>query len=146
MVDDAEKWNDITELKKANPNMGVSIFESNFLEDIIVAENSYPAKVEFLMKHCNIKQNSSAAWLDFETVARAGRMGDGKKLEDFRGHYAVGGIDLSQYTDLTAASVIIQKEGVLYSFTKFFIPASKVAELQQRDGVMYDIYYCGLQS
>ncbi len=25
MIDDVEKWNDIEELKKANPNMGVSV-------------------------------------------------------------------------------------------------------------------------
>ena len=140
MIDDLEKWNDIEELKKANPNMGVSVFEHNFQEDIVVAEASLPEKAEFLMKHCNIKQNSSVAWLDFATVEQAGRLGEGRTLADFQGSYAVGGIDLSQYTDLTAASVIIQREGKLYTFVQFFIPSSKVEELQQRDGVPYDIF------
>ena len=45
-----------------------------------------------------------------------------KTLEDFRDCYAVGGIDLSQTTDLTAASVVIQKDGTLYAFTQFFMP------------------------
>ena len=140
MIDDLEKWNDIEELKKANPNMGVSVFESNFKEDIIVAESSLPEKAEFLMKHCNIKQNSSIAWFDYGTVRQAGRTGEGLTLSDFKGSYAVGGIDLSQYTDLTAASVVIQRKGILYAFVQFFMPASKLEELQQRDGVPYDIY------
>ena len=140
MIDDVEKWNDLEELKKANPNMDISVFEENFKEDIIAAENSYTEKAEFLMKHCNIKQNSSVAWLDFATVEQAGRHGDGVTLADFIGSYAVGGIDLSQYTDLTAASVVIQREGKLYTFVQFFIPANKLEELQQRDGVPYDIF------
>jgi phage terminase large subunit-like protein len=140
MIDDLEKWNDTEELKKANPNMGISVFESNFKEDIIVAENSYPEKTEFLMKHCNIKQNSSVAWLDYEVIEQAGRKGEGLTLSDFTGCYAVGGIDLSQYTDLTAASVIIERKGILYTFVQFFIPSNKLEELQYRDGVPYDIY------
>ena len=49
-----------------------------------------------------------------------------KTLEDFRECYAVGGIDLSQTTDLTAASVVIEKEGVLYAFTQFFMPKNRL--------------------
>ena len=140
MIDDMEKWDDVEELKKANPNMGVSVFEGNFLDDIAVARNSLPEKAEFLMKHCNIKQNSSVAWLDFETVERAGRLGEGLGLSDFARHYAVGGIDLSQYTDLTAASAIIEREGRLHAFVQFFMPLGKLEENQQRDGVPYDIF------
>ena len=140
MIDDVEKWNDLEELKKANPNMGISVFAETFNEDIIAAESSFSEKAEFLMKHCNIKQNSSIAWLDFATVEQAGRFGEGFTLEDFNGSYAVGGVDLSQTTDLTAAAVIIQRNGRLYAFVQFFIPSSKLEELQQRDGVPYDIF------
>ena len=54
--------------------------------------------------------------------------------------YAVGGIDLSQTTDLTAASVVIEKEGVLYAFTQFFMPKNRLETLQATDGVPYDIF------
>ena len=63
-----------------------------------------------------------------------------KTLEDFRECYAVGGIDLSQTTDLTAASVVIEKEGVLYAFTQFFMPKNRLETLQATDGVPYDIF------
>ena len=137
MIDDVEKWNDIEELKKANPNMGVSVPESFFMDEIAVAENSLSKRAEFLTKYCNIKQNSSIAWLEYATVDGAGIE---KTLEDFRDCYAVGGIDLSQTTDLTAASVVIEKGGVLYAFTQFFMPRGRVETLQATDGVPYDIF------
>lgn len=137
MIDDIEKWNDIEELKKANPNIGVSVKASFFLDEITIAESSLSKKAEFLTKYCNIKQNSSVAWLEYKTVDASGV---GLMLEDFRGCYAVGGIDLSQTTDLTAASVIIEKEGVLYAFTQFFIPHNRIETLQALDGVPYDIF------
>lgn len=98
IIDDIEKWNDIEELKKANPNMGVSVKESFFLDEIAIAEGSLSKKAEFLTKYCNVKQNSSIAWLEYQTVDKAEVI---KTLEDFRECYAVGGIDLSQTTDLT---------------------------------------------
>ncbi|MDE6663589.1 MAG: terminase large subunit [Lachnospiraceae bacterium] len=137
MIDDIEKWNDIEELKKANPNMGVSVPESFFIDEMAIAEDSLSKKAEFLTKYCNIKQNSSIAWLEYATVDGAGIE---KTLEDFKDCYAVGGIDLSQTTDLTAASVIIEKDGVLYAFTQFFMPRGRVETLQATDGVSYDIF------
>jgi len=62
MIDDPDKWNDINELAKANPNMGVSVSVDFFLEEIAVAEQSLSKKAEFLTKYCNIKQNATTAW------------------------------------------------------------------------------------
>ena len=47
---------------------------------------------------------------------------------------------MSQTTDLTAASVVIEKEGVLYAFTQFFMPKNRLETLQATDGVPYDIF------
>ena len=68
MIDDQDKWNDINELAKANPNMGVSVTVDFFLEEIAVAEQSLSKKAEFLTKYCNIKQNASTAWLNAKDV------------------------------------------------------------------------------
>ena len=137
IIDDTEKWNDIEELKKANPNMGVSVKESFFLDEIAIAEGSLSKKAEFLTKYCNVKQNSSIAWLEYQTVDKAEVI---KTLEDFRECYAVGGIDLSQTTDLTAASIVVEKDGVLYAVTQFFMPENRIETLQATDGVPYDIF------
>ena len=137
IIDDVEKWNDITELKKANPNMGVSVQEGFFKDEIAVAEGSLSKKAEFLTKYCNIKQNSSVAWLEYTLVDKAS---EESTLEDFRDCYAVGGIDLSQTTDLTAASIVVEKDGILHAFTQFFMPRNRLESLQATDGVPYDVF------
>ena len=138
MIDDIEKWNDLNELRKSNPNLGVSVSADYLIEEIAVAEGSLSKRGEFITKYCNLKQNSSTAWLPAQVVERA--CGDELHLEDFRSSYCVAGIDLSQTTDLTAATVVIEKNGELYVFAKFFLPAEKIEEATQRDGVPYGIY------
>ena len=138
MIDDIEKWNDINELKKSNPNMSVSVSVDYLLEEIAIAEGSLSKKTEFLTKYCNIKQNSSMAWLDTATVNKTEC--EHLELEDFRSSYAVVGIDLSRTTDLSCATCIIEREGKLYVFAQFFLPANKIEEATQRDGLPYEIY------
>ena len=138
MIDDIEKWNDINELRKANPNLGVSVSVDYMLEEIAVAEGSLSKKREFITKYCCLKQNSSLAWLPTQTVEKA--CGDPLNIEDFRNSYCVGGIDLSQTRDLTSACAVIEKNGELYVFSKFWLPSEKIDEAEQRDGVPYRIY------
>lgn len=138
MIDDPERWDDIDELRKANPNMGVSVSEDFFREEAAVARNSLSKRAEFLTKYCNIKQNSTQAWIPFDVVDAVTQ--DDYTLEDFHSSYCVGGIDLSQTTDLTACCVIIERAGVLYTFSQFFMPTHKVDELQAREGVPYRLY------
>ena len=138
MIDDVDKWNDINELQKSNPNLGTAIPVDFMLEQIAIAEGSLSKRAEFITKYCNIKQNSSLAWLSSETVEKAS--GEALNLEDFRNSYCVGGIDLSQTTDLTACTVVIEKDGELYVFAKFFLPTEKIEEATLRDGLPYNAY------
>jgi Phage terminase-like protein, large subunit len=138
MIDDSEKWNDINELRKSNPNLGVSIPVDFMLEEIAVAEGSLSKKAEFMTKYCCLKQNSSLAWLPAKIVEDAS--GEELNIEDFRNSYAVGGIDLSQTRDLTACTCVIEKNGELYVFAKFFLPAERIDEASQRDGLPYNSY------
>lgn len=138
MIDDPEKWNDINELRKANPNLGVSVSVDFMLEEIAIAEGSLSKKAEFMTKYCCLKQNSSLAWLSAQTVNKMS--GEHLNINDFKSCYAVAGIDLSQTTDLSSACVVIEKNGELYVFSKFWLPAEKIDEATQRDGLPYSIY------
>lgn len=138
MVDNIDKWNDIEELKKSNPNLGVSVSESYMREEIAVAEGSLSKKAEFITKYCNLKQTSSLAWLGSNIIEAA--TGDPLDLEDFRGCYCVGGFDLSRTTDLTAACIVIEKAGELYVFSRFFLPEERIEAAAAIDGVPYNIY------
>ena len=138
MIDDMDKWNDINELRKSNPNLGVSVSINYLLEEIAVAEGSLSKKTEFITKYCNLKQSSSLAWLPSRVVENS--RGDALRLEDFARCYCVGGIDLSQTTDLTACCAVIEKGGKLYVFSQFFMPREKIDEATARDGLPYRQY------
>ena len=138
MIDDLEKWNTKEELAKANPNLGVSVQWEFFEEQIAIALQSLSKKAEFMTKYCNIKQNSSIAWLDYETGAKAA--GQPYTLDDFRGCYCVAGIDLSRTTDLTAVSLVIEKGGKNHIITQFFMPQERYNVAIDEEGVPYNIF------
>ena len=138
MIDDPEKWNDINELKKANPNLGVSISVDYMLEEIAIAEQSLSKKYEFLCKYCNVKQSSAMAWVSADTVRAASC--EEITLESLRGCYCVLGVDLSQTTDLTACSIIARKNGKDYVHTHFWLPANALETATARDGIPYREY------
>lgn len=138
MIDDVEKWNDINELKKSNPNLGVSIPVDYMLEEIAIAEQSLSKKYEFLCKYCNVKQSSSVAWVSADTVRAASC--EEITLESLRGCYCVLGIDLSQSVDLTAASIICRKDGKDYVHTHFWLPTNALDAAIARDGIPYREY------
>ena len=138
MIDDVEKWNDTNELRKSNPNLGTSVSVDYMIEEIAVAEGSLSKKAEFMCKYCCIKQNSSLAWLPAETVANIS--GEAIRLEDFRGCYCTAGIDLSQTTDLTAVTIVVEKDGRLNVFAHFWMPSERIEQRTAEDGVPYFDY------
>lgn len=138
MIDDVDKWNDINELQKANPNLGVSISVDYLLEEIAIAEGSLSKAVEFRTKYCCIKQNSSSAWLSTETVSKC--LCEPLLLEEHKSKYACGGIDISQSTDLTSSCVLVEENGIINVFSKFWLPSERIDELAERDGVPYRLY------
>lgn len=140
MIDDIEKWDSIEELKKSNPNLGVSVSAEYYLEQIEIARNSISKKVEFMTKFCNIKQNSAVAWLDYWDVMKCVHEEKPLSLEDFKGCYCVGGIDLSRTTDLTAASIVINRDGINHIFTRFYMSQKRYEVAINEDNTPYNIY------
>lgn len=138
IIDDLSKWNDMEELRKANPNLGVSITEDYLREEIAIAEGSLSKRVEFITKYCNIRQNSSLAWLEGSLIEQMS--GEHLSLEQFRGCYCVGGIDLSKTLDLTSCCIVVEKAGELYVISMAYMPAERLQPATDEDGVPYGIY------
>lgn len=138
MIDDIQLWDDINELRKSLPGLGVSVGTQFILDQVESAYTSLARKTEFLTKYCCLKQSSTLAWLKSEKVAAA--CGEELTLDDFRGCYCVGGIDLSQTTDLTACCIVIERGGELYVISHFWIPGAKLKDAEARDGLPYDLY------
>ena len=138
IIDDIKKWDDLNELRKSLPGMGVSVSVRFILGQIDIARESLSKKAEFLTKYCNIKQSSSQAWLNASDVEKT--FCDHLDRDDFRHCYCVAGIDLSQTTDLTAAVLVIEKNEELYVIAHFWLPSEKLEEATLRDSIPYEIY------
>lgn len=137
-IDDVKKWNDINELRKSMPNLSVSVSVDYMLEEITIAEQSLSKQAEFKTKYCNVKQNSSIAWLSAEVIEDCSC--DELDLNDFKGCYGVMGIDLSRTTDLSCATLCIEKKGTIYTFARFYLPKDKIQEASARDQLPYETY------
>ena len=137
-IDDPNKWDDLNELRKSLPGLGVTVSHQFILDEIEIARESPSKKAEFMTKYCCIKQSSSQAWLPAHIVEAAS--GEPLKLDDFRSTYAIAGLDLSRTTDLTAAVVLVQRGEDIYVFAKFWLPGEKIQEATARDGLPYDLY------
>ena len=138
MIDDPDKWDDMEELEKSLPGMGESVTKEFIQREITTAHESIPKEIEFKTKYCNLKQSMSTAWLKAEAINKM--FGWRKPMEELKGKYCVGGIDLSQVIDLTAAGFICEIDGILWTKAHFWIPKNRLEEATKRDGVPYEIY------
>ena len=135
MIDDVEKWNDIDEIRKANPNLGVSVSVDYMLEEIAVAEGSLSKKSEFICKYCCVKQTSSLCWFTAQDVRKM--FTHRKPIEELANHYALCGIDLSQTVDLTSCCFLVEDNGIIWVVSHFWLPGERLAEATARDGIPY---------
>ncbi len=138
MIDDPEKWDDLTELRKSLPGLGVSVSEEFIRKEIDIAHESTSKMVEFKTKYCNLKQSMSTAWLRAEDIEKA--FGWHKPLQELRNKFCVVGIDLSQTTDLTSACLICEVDGILWVHSHFWLPNKRLEEATKRDQVPYEIF------
>jgi phage terminase large subunit-like protein len=121
-----EVWQDESSWVKSNPGLGV-IKKWSFLRDMVEeAKTSTSKKAFVLAKDFNIKQNNAQAWLQEKDI----RNHLTYDIEDLRGSVGIGGVDLSETTDLTAATVMIMKSNSRekYFITHYFIPEPKLQE------------------
>lgn len=138
MIDDLDKWDDINELRKSLPGLGVSVSVQFILDQIDSARESLSKKTEFLTKMCNIKQNSSLAWIPTRAVELCS--GDGFTMDDFRHCYCVAGLDLSQTTDLTSAAIVVEKDGEVYVISHCWMPEERLEVATSKEGLPYRHY------
>ena len=122
--------------QKSNPSLG-SVKSIAYLEDIMnKAKNDLATRVTMLCKDFNIKQLESGTWLSFDELQNTTKF----DIEELRDCYAVGGVDLSSTTDLTASVLIVKKNGKIYAVPHFFMPKDVLEKRMQEDNVPYDIW------
>ena len=131
-----EVFSDPTSWQKSNPSID-KIKNRSYFEDIMnKARNDLATKVTMLCKDFNIKQLDNGSWLTFNELNNEEKF----QMVDLFDSYAIGGVDLSSTTDLTAAVLLIIKNGKKYVIPHFFMPADLVQKRVEEDKIPYDIW------
>lgn len=129
--DEAEVWGNDKDLwQKANPSLiyGVkkwSFIEASIKKSLIDKESRY----HMLTKDFNIAISNSKQWLTLDEYGYETEM---FSIRDFKEHFCLGSVDLSDCGDLTVAEILFMKpnDPIKYVISQFFIPESK---LQDKD-------------
>ncbi len=131
-----EIFSDPSSWTKSNPSLG-NIKLRSYLEDMMVkSQNDLSTRVTMLCKDFNIKQLDSGSWLTFNDLNNETRF----KLEELKDSYAIGGVDLSSTTDLTAAVLLVIKNGKKYVIPHFFMPGDLIEQRVKEDKIPYDLW------
>lgn len=111
---------------KSNPTLGIVKKWTYLEEQVALARKSKGDRLFVLSKDFNRKQNALECWLNLEDYSYP----NAYDMEQFRGAFAIGAVDLSETTDLTAAKVLIMRpdDPVKYIISHYFIPESKLED------------------
>ena len=131
-----EIYEDKRTWQKSNPSLG-TVKTYSYLEDLMnKSRHDLATRVTMLSKDFNIKQLEQGSWLSFDDLNNA----ESYTLDDLKNSYAIGGVDLSSTTDLTAAILLIIKDNKKYVIPQFFMPSGVIDKRREEDNVPYDIW------
>ncbi|GAA5417973.1 hypothetical protein Pryu01_03051 [Paraliobacillus ryukyuensis] len=137
-LDKREEWVDPESWQKANPGLG-TIKNKGELERKVNKAKANPLLVKNLLtKDFNIRETTSEAWLTFEQLDNQSNFNIG----ELKPRYGIGGVDLSQTTDLTAACVLFQvpNDETVYFKHMYWLPEDLLEKRVAEDKVPYDLW------
>ena len=138
-LDRRDEWMEPDAWMKANPSLG-AIKKVDDLTIKVQRAKQNPVELSgVLCKEFNIRETVQSAWLSFDAINYT----DTFDMEEFRGAYCIGGVDLSIPTDLTCASLLLMKRGSdkKYIAQMYWLPADSLQERVKRDKIPYDKWF-----
>lgn len=123
---ESEIWQDKSSWEKSNPSIRYGVKKIDKLaRDVEDAKRDNGTRIHLLCKDFNIPQNTAQSWLKLSDFDYAQEV---YSLEDFRGCYCLGAVDLSETTDLTNAKILFMRDGdnKKYVFSHYWIPEIKL--------------------
>lgn len=110
--------------QKSNPTLGIVKRWDYLEEQVDLAKKSKADRIFVLSKDFNIKQNGVESWLNVEDYSYEATY----DIEDLRGCYCLGHVDLAETTDLCCAKALVMKpnDTTKYIVSQYFIPQSKL--------------------
>lgn len=123
-VDEGDEWTDPAILRKANPNMGVSVGEDFLLARQKDAMTTPRKAGVFKTKHLNMWVQSRAAYYNVQKFSEAAD--PTLTLDQFEGKECIIGVDLAEKRDLTAIEYTFRHGEGYACFGKYYAPEETI--------------------
>ncbi len=123
-VDADDDWTDPTILRKANPNMGVSVGEDFLLARQKDAMTTPRKAGVFKTKHLNMWVQSKAAYYNVQKFSEAAD--HDLTIDQFEGQECIIGVDLAEKRDLTAIEYTFRHGEGFACFGKYYAPEETI--------------------
>lgn len=138
-LDKEDDWQDERTWIKANPNLGVSKSYRFIKDKVELAKVSKSERKSLMCKDFNLRETASEAWLSFAQIENPEKF----DIASMGFTYAIGGADLSDTTDLTAAKLLCMRpnDERIYVLQMYFMPADSIERRAKEDGVPYDKWH-----
>lgn len=127
-LDEGDGWDTIEALKKANPNIGISVDVEFLKSQLAQARRSATKQSAYKTKHLNLWVGAKAAWMNMLAFQACRK----KKLniDDFKGRRCIAGIDLASKTDIASKAILFLPEngGKYAAFVRHYLPEDTILE------------------
>lgn len=138
-LDNRNEWKNESAWIKANPGLGTIKRIDQLRTKVNKAKANELLVKNLLCKDFNIRETSIEAWLTFDDLNNESTYDILKLKPD----YGIGGVDLSQTTDLTCATCLfmVKDDRTLYVRQMYFLPEELLEMRVEEDGIRYDLWY-----
>ena len=123
-IDTDDDWTSEDALRKANPNMGVSVFEDYLLSQQRQAIDNPRKQSTFKTKHLNVWVGASDPFFNIE---KWNRRGDAPPIEEFAGEACWVGVDVAAKIDLAVMGKLFRRVDHWYWYPTFYLPEEQIA-------------------
>lgn len=138
-LDHRSEWTDERCWKKANPGLGTIKKIDQLQTKVNKAKANSMLVKNLLTKDFNVRETSTEAWLTFEEANNTATF----DITELKPRYAIGGADLSQTVDLTAACIMfmVPNDNTIYVKHMYWLPEDLLEKRTKEDKIPYDLWY-----
>ena len=137
-LDSKDEWLDPMAWEKANPALNRIKKLDDLISKVERAKQSPKDLTGVLVKDFNVISTVSSTWLTFDDINNEETF----DITDFKGYYAIGGVDLSHVGDLTAATLLfMDKSEKRYVSQMYWLPKEHFEKRVHEEKIPYDKWY-----
>ena len=134
-IDAEDDWTSPAAWRKANPNLGVSVFDADMETRCAQAKMNPASQASFLTKRLNVRVGASEAYfsmLAWDSICLDKTL----KIEDFKNDPCIITLDLASKWDLTAKVYVFRRGAKYFVFSRCYLPDGAL----EKGKPNYDVY------